>query len=245
MTSSGWSTPPTSASATRCSSDEHGRVPADPELRPRALLGGPGPRHRPVQAVPQGHRPARRGGRGAGAARPRPRRPGAVLAAVGPMQFDVAVHRLENEFGAPVELSPTGVHGRPPHRRRAAPMRCGPCAASTCSARRRHAARPVREPLLARPPARRAARAHARPLSPSRFAGRELRAADQLEQRSAVRRWRAGRRGSCTTCVVDARLALPNAIVCPSPTLVRSTPWGAAWRPRRRTRRASPGRRSC
>src|SRR5690606_26281351 len=30
-----------------------------------------------------------------------------VLAAVGPMQFDVVVHRLENEFGAPVELSPT------------------------------------------------------------------------------------------------------------------------------------------
>lgn len=30
-----------------------------------------------------------------------------ILAAVGPMQFDVAVYRLENEFGAPVELSPT------------------------------------------------------------------------------------------------------------------------------------------
>jgi peptide chain release factor 3 len=30
-----------------------------------------------------------------------------VLAAVGPMQFDVAKHRLENEFGAPVEFSPT------------------------------------------------------------------------------------------------------------------------------------------
>lgn len=30
-----------------------------------------------------------------------------VLAAVGPMQFEVAVHRLETEFGAPVELSPT------------------------------------------------------------------------------------------------------------------------------------------
>lgn len=30
-----------------------------------------------------------------------------VLAAVGPMQFEVAVHRLESEFGAPVELSPT------------------------------------------------------------------------------------------------------------------------------------------
>ena len=30
-----------------------------------------------------------------------------VLAAVGPMQFEVATHRLENEFGAPVELSVT------------------------------------------------------------------------------------------------------------------------------------------
>ena len=30
-----------------------------------------------------------------------------VLAAVGPMQFDVAKHRLENEFGAPVEFNPT------------------------------------------------------------------------------------------------------------------------------------------
>jgi peptide chain release factor 3 len=29
-----------------------------------------------------------------------------MLAAVGPMQFEVAVHRLENEFGAPVELAP-------------------------------------------------------------------------------------------------------------------------------------------
>ena len=30
-----------------------------------------------------------------------------VFAAVGPMQFEVAVHRLEHEFGAAVELSPT------------------------------------------------------------------------------------------------------------------------------------------
>ena len=30
-----------------------------------------------------------------------------ILAAVGPMQYDVALFRLENEFGAPVELSPT------------------------------------------------------------------------------------------------------------------------------------------
>jgi peptide chain release factor 3 len=30
-----------------------------------------------------------------------------VLAAVGPMQLDVALWRLEHEFGAPTELSPT------------------------------------------------------------------------------------------------------------------------------------------
>jgi peptide chain release factor 3 len=33
-----------------------------------------------------------------------------VLAAVGPMQFEVASHRLANEFGAPAELSPTSYH---------------------------------------------------------------------------------------------------------------------------------------
>jgi len=33
-----------------------------------------------------------------------------VLAAVGPMQFEVAAHRLANEFGAPAELSPTAYH---------------------------------------------------------------------------------------------------------------------------------------
>ena len=69
-----------------------------------------------------------------------------VLAAVGPMQFEVAVHRLENEFGAPVELSPTVVHGRPPHRR-------GQRRAAAADARRRRA-RPVR-----RHPARRCSRA--------------------------------------------------------------------------------------
>src|SRR5690606_25600901 len=30
-----------------------------------------------------------------------------ILAAVGPMQFEVVQYRLENEFGAPVELLPT------------------------------------------------------------------------------------------------------------------------------------------
>src|SRR3954468_10761937 len=31
-----------------------------------------------------------------------------VLAAVGPMQFDVAKHRMENEFGSPIRLEPLG-----------------------------------------------------------------------------------------------------------------------------------------
>lgn len=33
-----------------------------------------------------------------------------ILAVVGPMQFEVASHRLANEFGAPAELSPTAYH---------------------------------------------------------------------------------------------------------------------------------------
>ena len=41
-----------------------------------------------------------------------------MLAAVGPMQFEVAAARLEHEFGAPVELSPDPLLGRPAHRRR-------------------------------------------------------------------------------------------------------------------------------
>ena len=53
------------------------RFPAIPSFAPEHFSVDPGARHRPVQAVPPGHRPARRGGRRAGAARPRPRRPGA------------------------------------------------------------------------------------------------------------------------------------------------------------------------
>ena len=33
-----------------------------------------------------------------------------VLAAVGPMQFDVATHRMENEFRAPVKFDPLPYH---------------------------------------------------------------------------------------------------------------------------------------
>ena len=35
--------------------------------------------------------------------------PAPVLAAVGPLQFEVAVDRLEHEFGAPVDLDPAAV----------------------------------------------------------------------------------------------------------------------------------------
>ena len=78
-----------------------------------------------------------------------------ILAAVGPMQFEVAVHRLENEFGAPVELTPTSYrvarrtdeasaeqlpgHARRAHRRAGRRHRCSPCSraptGSTASSR--------------------------------------------------------------------------------------------------------------
>ena len=55
-----------------------------------------------------------------------------VLAAVGALQFEVATHRLENEFGAPVELDHDRLPGGPPHRRGVTSQPCGPCRASTC-----------------------------------------------------------------------------------------------------------------
>ena len=48
-----------------------------------------------------------------------------VLAAVGPLQFDVVLHRLEHEFGARAELEHLELHPRPPDRprRRGQPRR--------------------------------------------------------------------------------------------------------------------------
>ena len=40
-----------------------------------------------------------------------------VLAAVGPLQFDVVLHRLEHEFGARSDLDPAGLRTRPGNRR--------------------------------------------------------------------------------------------------------------------------------
>ena len=82
--------------------------PADPHLRPRAVLPGPSEGHLPLQAVPPRADPARGGGRHPGAAgRPDRRRPAPILAAVGAMQFEVVAHRLEHEYGAATELTST------------------------------------------------------------------------------------------------------------------------------------------
>ena len=116
-TSSAWSTPPTCASATPSTSTSRSSSPASP-ASPPSTSGWPGSSDTGrVQAVPQGHQPARRGRRRAGAARPDLGDQAPVLAAVGPMQFEVASHRLENEFGAPVEIDAHGVQGGPAHRR--------------------------------------------------------------------------------------------------------------------------------
>ena len=76
-----------------------------------------------------------------------------ILAAVGPLQFDVAEHRLRHEFGAPVELAPapwTTARLTDPASARDAEDHVGRGRRRT--GRGRRAAGPVREPLLAGPP---------------------------------------------------------------------------------------------
>jgi peptide chain release factor 3 len=67
-----------------------------------------------------------------------------VLAAVGALQFEVAKHRLESEFGAPVELTMTRLQGRPPHRRGVAADAAGDAGGGRADAQRRRDARVVR-----------------------------------------------------------------------------------------------------
>ncbi|CAA9410301.1 MAG: Peptide chain release factor 3, partial [uncultured Pseudonocardia sp.] len=98
-----------------------GGVPAHPELRARALRGRPRRRRGQVQAVPQGHRPARLGGRHPGAAqrparRPGPRARGRRAAAVrGGQRPDGRRVRLPRAAGA------AALPGRTRHRRRRRP----------------------------------------------------------------------------------------------------------------------------
>jgi peptide chain release factor 3 len=83
-----------------------GGVPGDPEVRPRALRRRAQRRPGPGQTVPAGNRAARRRGRLPGAAVGPAGRSRPVLAAVGPLQFEVATARLESEFRVPVTLEP-------------------------------------------------------------------------------------------------------------------------------------------
>ena len=85
-----------------------GRVPRHPELRPRALRGGPRGRRGTFKQFRKGIEQLDSEGviqvlssdlRGDQAP---------VLAAVGPLQFEVVTDRLENEFRSPVNLEPLG-----------------------------------------------------------------------------------------------------------------------------------------
>ena len=183
------------ASATRSTLDEPVDVPRHPELRARALRGRPGARHRPLQAVPPGHRPARRGRRGAGAARPRPGRPGARCS---PRSARCSSrwpsHRLENEFGAPVELSPTTLHASPAAPTRRAPRRCGACAASQVLARADGTLLALFEShVLARAARRRPARAGARAARGRRPRRLSRPRPPNLRSGWVCERWSAGR----------------------------------------------------
>jgi peptide chain release factor 3 len=72
-----------------------------------------------------------------------------VLAAVGPLQFDVVMHRLEHEFGARAELD--HLDG-PADRRRGRPHAGGPARGGGARPpSRRHPARPVQRQVAARP----------------------------------------------------------------------------------------------
>ena len=85
-----------------------------------------------------------------------------ILAAVGPLQFDVAEHRLRHEFGAPVELAPAPwTTARLTDKASAAALGTMSGVSRRRAGRGRRAAGAVREPLLAGPPPVRPPRASA------------------------------------------------------------------------------------
>ena len=85
-----------------------------------------------------------------------------MLAAVGPMQFEVAVHRLEHEFGAPTELSATSWRVARQTDEASTPELRSLQGVAVYAPRRRHPLRAVRVALLARQ-----GRAATTPSSPS------------------------------------------------------------------------------
>ena len=72
-----------------------------------------------------------------------------MLAAVGPMQFEVAAHRLEHEFGAPTELSPTTWRVARKTDEASTPELRSMQGVAVYAPRRGHPVRPVRVALLA------------------------------------------------------------------------------------------------
>ncbi len=86
-----------------------------------------------------------------------------VFAAVGPMQLEVASWRLEHEFGAQAELSPTPYTVARRTDEASAPAAARHARRAGARPRRRHPVRAVREPVLARPGRGREPRAHPRP----------------------------------------------------------------------------------
>ena len=90
-----------------------------------------------------------------------------VLAAVGPLQFDVVLHRLEHEFGARTELEPPRLLDGPAHRPRRRPRAGRPARGGGADPpSRRRAARPVQRQVAAGP-------------GPARAPGHPARAADR------------------------------------------------------------------
>ena len=162
-TSSGWSTPPACGSATRCTPTTPVEFPGIPSFAPelfasiRARDTGrfkqfrSGIRQLDEEGVVQVLRDPDLGDQAP------------MLAAVGQMQFEVAVHRLEHEFGAPVELTPTSYKVARVTDEASAPALRAMSGVRVLQRADGATAGPVREPVLAGPGRGRPARAAPRP----------------------------------------------------------------------------------
>ena len=160
-----------------------------------------------------------------------------MLAAVGPMQFEVAVHRLEHEFGAPTELSATSWRVARRTDEASTPRAAVAPGRRRVRPRRRHPLRAVRVALLAGPRRERPPRPH--PREARRRGHRGLTHLTRRCSRPRARRRRRGTRRRGRRCT---SLPFPTT-VCPSPSLVTSTPLSKRLGHRHaRPRRAWPDR---
>ena len=106
-----------------------------------------------------------------------------VLAAVGPMQFEVVEHRMEHEFSAPVDLERLRLLPGPAHRPRVRAALNAPARGRGAQPHRRRAARHLQRPVAAAVGRARAARRAAR--APGRL-GLSAPARDSLAIRPQV-----------------------------------------------------------